>query len=206
MPFIPVENTAQVNIRYESANQSILENVIYFLRVLAWTAEDLADLLDSVSAGWDNQMRGDVSTAISLLNLSARDLTTENGLYAELAIAQPHAGTHAGGVLPASVTWAVKFTTGFIGRSFRGRSYFVGLTEADVEGDFLQGTVGADILASYAAWMAGIENSEFVTHVVVSRYTNGFPRVAGLATPVTAYSFTDTRVDTQRRRLSGTGQ
>jgi len=41
--------------------------------------------------------------------------------------------------------------------------------------------------------------------VVVSRYANGAPRAAGVATTVTSVGLTDFRVDTQRRRLIGEG-
>lgn len=201
MAFVPVENVAQVNLQYAAPNGQTVENIIYFLRSIAWTATALADLLEAVETAWEVNIRPQQSNQVALKNLVARDLTEEFGLQEERAIVPNLAGDQATAALPQNVSLAIKFTTPFVGRSFRGRIYQIGLYEAGVTGDFVGTSPAASMLLGWLDFAEDVEAAEDIVHVVVSRVSGGVQRTAGVATPVTGYGLTDTRVDTQRRRL-----
>lgn len=205
MTFVPVLNTVQTNLKFVGPNGQTVENILYWVRDTAWTVGDLADLAIAIATRWNAGPRAQTIASYALNSVYARDLTTENSAVYENFIVPPAAGTRAGNNMPANVTWAIKFSTGIAGRSFRGRNYLVGLAEAEITGDYISSTYGAAYLAAWSAMIAAVETDADVIHCVVSRYSNGVPRVAGLATPVISYGSADLRVDTQRRRLAESG-
>jgi hypothetical protein len=99
------------------------------------------------------------------------------------------------------VTIAVSWRTGITGRSFRGRTYHLGLSEAQYVGSTLEVTPAGLILTAYDALLTTINAISGNQMGVLSRYADKAPRVNGLLTPISNVEFVDLVLDSQRRRL-----
>lgn len=203
MAFIPVEDVAEVAIRGTILAQDIV-NTLFFNRDGGWNSGTLEDLLDEVLLWLQDNMFDILSTGYQLVELAARDLTSQAGANATLAGGAGDHGTGTDEIVPNNVAACVTFRTPLVGRSFRGRNYIAGLTVGNVDtATSFTAATAAGLVAAYEA-LASVEAALSATHVVVSRYFELAPRVAGVATPVTSYTC-DTLIDSQRRRLAGRG-
>lgn len=202
-PFIPATNTARVDMIYSTAG-GIAENV-YHVRFPANPGPaDLTDLA-ALFADWEaDEARNNRSSSIALSLIKVKDLTTVESEGIEYAIGLPLPGVLASPVMPNSVTAAVKWTTGFTGRSRRGRTFIIGLSEAQCIGDQLASGDRTALRNNYQALLdrIGTAGQELV---VVSYCNNGAWRAAAQVTPILACSLEGT-LDVQRRRLLGRGQ
>jgi hypothetical protein len=139
-----------------------------------------------------------------LIKVLARDLTVQNGLSLESTSSLPITGTNSNAGCSNNVTLAVKWQTGYAGRSYRGRTYFIGLTENNVTGDTVAGAYASGLQGAFEQLMSDLDGAGFGMGVL-SRYHNNAPRTAGVLTPITSVSV-DTVIDSQRRRLQGRGR
>lgn len=207
MPFVPIPETAQITMVYTGPNQNRMVNVYHFSRpTLGWDPDALGDLAEAMLQWERNTASGLRSNEIVCIGAEARDLSVQDSFVVSVAAIPPIQGGGSTSVLPANVTLAVSFRTPFAGRSFRGRTYWIGLTEGSVSGDFVNPTIAQNILSAIRALIEDVPQPLNAQLVVVSRYSNGVPRATGIATPVTSAVLVDTRVDTQRRRLVGVGE
>lgn len=203
-PFIPAAGTVKVELVFSGAGGS-MENV-YHVRPNAAITEALLDQIVTLFDGWDDVDGSEHrSASVSLDRIVAKDVSVDDGLGVEFALPAPRPGVVTGSpVLPNNVTAAVKWTTGFTGRSRRGRTYIVGLYEGGVIGDQLESATRAALLADYQALLTAV-TGEGWDLVVVSYCANGDWRTNALVTPISSASIEGT-VDSQRRRLLGRGQ
>ena len=165
-----------------------------------------ADRIEGVFASWwTNTYRANISSNCSLILIVLDALDAINGLHREYTTGWTVAGGNATVALPGGTTTAAKHATGVRGRSFRGRSYVVGLAQNDVASglvvvarrDAIQAAFNT-LRTNLAADAAGDQL------VVVSFMENGVWRAQGVATPVVSSS-AHQNVDSQRRRLIGRG-
>jgi hypothetical protein len=173
---------------------------------LGWDPDSLGDLGEALLS-WENTLgKAQRSNQITCIGVECRDISVQDSFVVTVAAIPPIQGTLQTPVLPANVTLAVSLRTPFAGRSFRGRTYWIGLSEGAVQGDFVINSTAQGILAAVRALVEDVPQPLNAQLVVVSRYANGAPRNIGIATPVTSVSLVDQRVDTQRRRLAGIGE
>lgn len=132
-------------------------------------------------------------------DIIATDWSLENGQQFQQVVGLPITGTELNEEVPASVAIVGSHRTAKTGRSFRGRTYMMGLTEANVGGNNVDGIMQTGVGDYFAALETAFTaaNSKLV---VYSLYTAGLPRAIPVATPVTS-TVVNSRVDTQRRRL-----
>lgn len=164
----------------------------------------LAVLAELFKVWWGTNIKPITTNHLSLIMIVARAMDTANSPAIEYTSGLPLEGDDSvNQPLPTSVTVAVKWTTELRGRSFRGRTYHVGLSEVQVNGNVLATAPHAAILAAYAELLEDLEglNADLV---IASRWSNHVQRTTGLTTPVTGV-FLDPTVDSQRRRLPGRG-
>jgi hypothetical protein len=111
--------------------------------------------------------------------------------------------------MPGNCSPCISFHTGNRGRSFRGRNYLAGIPVNQVATSTFEETWANNVVDAYLQMKSDLGGADF-THVVVSRFSgveliagkkHSIPRVAGIATPVDSYSFTDRTIDSQRKRL-----
>jgi len=202
MPFVPVLQTVEVDLQY-LYRQQFCSNTMYFTsQVGDPTPSGVLALATAVEAWATANLLPILSQDCQLFRLHARELTAEVSSVADVS-----SGT-VGGIAttadPNNVTLAVSFRTGVIGRSFRGRNYIIGIPQGVISDNTVAPSFLADVLTAFAALPAAVTTDWL--HSVVSRFTAGLPRVAGVSTPVTTVAFTDNIVDSQRRRLPGRGR
>lgn len=211
MPFVPVANTVEVEIRMELDNQQV-ENTLYFSSGSPPEPGSMTTLGNDVLDWWVDNIKPLCTNALTLREIVVTDLTTNIGPQVTVPAVPFTTGSLIGDYLPANVSLAISFRTNNRGRSFRGRNYVVGLNESQVTGNEVQPVpVGA-----YQDAYGLLLNAPFQPTwqwSVVSRYsgvnpTTGapIPRTEGVSTPITAVTVVDPVVDSQRRRLPGRGK
>lgn len=205
MPFVEVPNTVEVVPQFTYDLQKVA-NVHHVEKGSAWTTADMEAVAAAYIEWWDTTMKtGYAPTTLSLNSVIVRDLTTQSAPALEFTIGLPLVGTVAA-ALPNHVTAAVKWITALRGRSFRGRTYHIGLAEGHVLNNQLAIAVINGLLAAYEGLQAALEGTPAGGDmVVVSKYTGGAERDTGVTTPIIGVSL-DSTVDSQRRRLPGRGQ
>lgn len=158
-------------------------------------------------------MKVHVANVVTLRQVLATDISVAGGLSVIGTTGLPTTGGNNTTGYPNNVTLAVKWGTGLAGRSFRGRTYHIGLviTQVDTNDNVVASELNA-IVGAYDALRTALDNATLgVEMVVVSRYSGvdanhkPIPRVTGITTPISGVS-ADPVTDSQRRRLPGRGQ
>lgn len=124
----------------------------------------------------------------------------------DLVLSSPVAGGLGGESWPPQDTSLIKWSTGLIGRSFRGRSYVWPATEGHQNSGRISSGLRTNLVAYADAAVLigdGIATSRWVMGVL-STVHNGVPRAEPLFTPVVEGIVRDF-VYTQRRRHSQVG-
>jgi len=178
---------------------------LYFSSPGTPNATDLSNIGSALASYWVAEMLPLQSNALTLTQVVVTWLAVENGVQAVFGVTPVAPGGQVSAGLPGNVSLAVSFRTGLSGRSFRGRNYLAGLTEGQVTGNEISSTAAAAFVDVYEGLLPTL-TALSLTHVVVSRFAGGLPRVSGVATPVVSYLTTDLVVDSQRRRLTGRGR
>lgn len=200
MAFIPVPNTAQVAVVQDQQGEEVI-NTLYFKTALTIDGNLLDQLCAGVYAYWSTNMLAIQNEFSGLSYVEARDLTVPNGALGQFGNPAINPGLIAGPASPNNVTLAISFRTGFAGRSFRGRNYWVGFGEAQTANNRVDLTLADAIQAAYDGMKGADAVAEDWRWVVVSRRFNNAPRVTGIATNVTGALIVNPVVDSQRRRL-----
>lgn len=212
MPFVPVANTAAVEIRMLQDGQQV-ENTLYFRLGSTLTPTNLTQLCEDLVTWWDSAYSDEVSSAVELVEVTATDLTSETGPVASFNPSTTLLGALTSPALPNNVSIAVSFRTAARGRSFRGRNYFVGLTESQVTNNTLSDPSAAALLGIYQLLLpvGGTFTDDWIW-VVASRFSGidgdgkPIPRDVGISTPITSVVIVDKTIDSARRRLPGRGR
>lgn len=201
-PFIPAPNVAQVELVF-GQNGQVTENVYHVQHATALDAVHLNALALTFNNWWNAHGCACASASTVLNKVRARDLTTAGGLAIERDVVAIQPGLLVGGPLPNNVTIALKWVTGFAGRSQRGRTYLPGLDQSQQDATKQAITLAASntILTHYQALITAIVADPSDFPVVVSRRHNSLPRVTAQMTPINGCAFADLFLDSQRRRL-----
>jgi len=199
MAFQSVPETAEIAVRYV-INGILCINTFYARRSGGYSLGQLTALASTVDAWVHADWKGFISNQAAYNNTIVRGLENEND-FEVIDDTNSGVGASASAPMPNNVCLAIKRLSGLTGRSARGRVYCT-LLAADVSTD--ENRVGSTsasnrvtALNALTADIAGIGWTE----VIVSRFSGGVKRAAGVTFPVVAYQSTDLRIDTQRRRL-----
>jgi hypothetical protein len=198
MAFIPVPNVGEFALNFLYNGQPAV-NVFHVLFPSPPNATELEATCGLFRTWWIGELAPEVTNNASLQYITARDLSTQNSVGIIYNTSLPASGRASVAALPSNVTLAVKWGTGLAGRSYRGRTYHVGLGESQVAGNTVDNTALTNYRDAYTALITAIDNAGGQL-VVVSKYTNNAPRTTGIATPITSATI-EPNVDTQRRRL-----
>lgn len=202
MAFQPVVDTAEIDIIFTQAGET-LQNVFYARLPGGYLLADLA----AVAAAVDAQVQGSWKPSMVIETFYARTevrgLAVENDLIATNNTSAG-VGVVLTGALPNSVTIAIKKQSGLTGRSARGRCYWIGASTGHLkttdENEFGSGYV-ASVVAAVDSIRPAIAAVGLWEPVLVSRFSGGLPRAAGVTFPWISSVAVDERVDTQRGRL-----
>ena len=204
MPAIPTPNTAEVHVRGATDGQ-FTENTFFYEFGGTITDGDLTALVQAIAPLIISEWLPLLSAAWVGREVYARDLTSGSGLEATDTSIFGETGTATGPAYPNNSTIAVARKSGLAGRSFRGRIFWQAIAASQVgTANLLNSAVGLDIIDAINAVDAAALILDW-TPVIVSYFTGGTPRAAGVTTPITSWSLTNLVLDGQRRRLPGRG-
>lgn len=205
MPFIPITNCAQVEL-FSTFLQQKVENVFHIQSDIPLDEPSLIDMTSTLIDWWDVRIQPIVSMDVLLERSRARDLTTDGAIGVEVPVSPALQGTAVGDSLPSHTALAIKWNTGHVGRSYRGRTFHFGFVESQVTGNHVGAMTVTALSDAYNGLITDVAAAS--THwklVVASRYHNRAPRVLGVTTPIITATV-DAVVDTQRRRGEGRGR
>lgn len=198
MPFIRLPLGVRVAVEY-NWNGKLVVNIYHVLVEVPVTTIILDDIAD-VFAGWViNNLLDWMNEEISLVAVTAQSLDEEFGAKVTYPVAPPETGQIGGDAVTNNVAIVISMQTAKTGRSFRGRSYVAGMSESGIADNNLADVTLAGLIAGFAQLVTTLDASDY-TLVVASFETAGSPRATAIGTPVDSFA-SNTRVDTQRRRL-----
>jgi len=157
MPFVPVPNTAQFNIRY-TVNGELAENTLYFSRANGWGAGDLTVGAAYLRDWFVTNIRSQLGAQAIFKEVYGVDLSSQNGPTSTVSVTNDPGGPIVGDMMPGSVSLCVTFRTAKRGRSFRGRNYISGFTEGQVAGNSFAVTAPNNIATAYDLLVAADMN------------------------------------------------
>lgn len=201
MPFQPAPGVAQASIEFNTNGLSAFNILNFFFAGGNYSEPNIQALAAAIDESIAEAWLGNFSTQTQYRGTTVRGLASE---YDWSAFNDTNAGGGERPVnpCPANVTFAVKFYCGLTGRSTRGRAYVPNIAVDLLDGN--ENMVRLIAAQGYAnmykvTGLAALDASW--SHVVLSRVHNGAPRSYGTPFFIQEYTFTDLRVDTQRRRL-----
>jgi hypothetical protein len=203
MPFVPIPSTIRVEVVYSWDGQ-ICENVFHVSTPNAINEAEL-DAVQEIFKDWyETYLSTTQSQTVSLVKYIVLDASDQYGVAKEY----PPGLVYQGSIsttpsLPNNVTFALRWNTGLRGRSFRGRTYHVGLVEGLVTQNAVNNDSLVSIVGSYGELLDMLDASSR-SLVVASKFQGNAPRTTGLATPIVTVT-ADGVIDSQRRRLPGRG-
>ena len=200
MQFIPVINTVALRFIHEYLNQRI-SNTLYVKQDNPVTPSDLTDLAATAANLWAQNIMPKLSSSTNFVLVSAKDLTTQNGLvfdYTDTPL--PLRGGVSGQPLPSNVAVVLSLRTGRAGRSYRGRVYLGGFSETQSDGNYMFGNLLEQLRTGLLQVINGL-NTGSRNVVVVSRFFENNPRSTGVTTPITSVTARTVRLASQRKRL-----
>lgn len=201
MAFQPVPDTAEITLVFEQNLESIT-NTFHAEKPGGYTFADisaLANLVDSLAA---THLLPVMSVDCVYKQTEVRGLAAENDV-ADIDGTNSGPGQDLVEGMPNNVTISLKKTSGFTGRSARGRWYFIGYPVNALganENQFTQVDVDNGIIAVEAI-RVGILTGPW-TPVIVSRFTNKLPRAFGITFDWVNTVAVNRNVDSQRGRLT----
>jgi len=175
-------------------------NVYYLNKATTILSTDLTTIINTIKTWWTGTAKGGFHSSLALAAIRTRDMTSQAGLVEDYIYPTPEAGTVAGVAAPSNVAVCVSHRTGLAGRSYRGRTYLMGIAENVYTDNHLDTTYPAAFGTLVQDMMDDLYTAGSYVHVVASFYHNHAPRATAQITPVT-YLQVNSRLDTQRRRL-----
>lgn len=199
-----IEQTARVEVRYSLAGEPAM-NVFHAKAEDVITVTELDDLAALFTTWINDSWKPIASSDWYCTQLIITDMTSING--ARRAYPFPGAGINgllAEEAMPANCTLAVKADVGIRGRGKNGRTFWIGLSEPQVEIETVTTTAADSItgaMEDLRTLIAGATNwaGLAIPHLVVG----GVRPPLAQADLVLSYHLADLIVDSQRDRLPG---
>jgi hypothetical protein len=204
MGFVPFNNTIKLEAIFTQDGQRI-ENVHHFQVDETPDVATCTALAQVYSVWWSDNLQPLVSSTVALTMIRCTILETESSPGVEFTGGLPKSGQGAAAALPMNVTVAVRWVTGLRGRSYRGRTYHIGLPEEHVTMNQVSTAHLTALKAAYEDLMALSIPVGPAVLGVASRVHNGVERPQGVITSAISV-FIDPTIDSQRRRLPGRGR
>lgn len=203
MAYVPVSGVWEAQMRMTLHDQ-LIENTLYFQKT-GLGAADPVPLANALLVWWNASYAAPLSSELSLREIYLTDLTRQDAATYTQAAPTPHpVGGDLDVAVPTNCALCVSFRSAARGRSARGRNYVPGLGEASVNQSRVSQTKVDAVKAAYQGLFTALGGLPW-TWVIVSRFTAGAPRPAGVVYPVTSVTIVDNVIDSQRRRLPGRG-
>lgn len=202
MAFQPAPDIMEIEMRFTQDGQKI-ENVYHVERDDSDSPAARLTVATFFYDWWAAEMQPLVAAEVQLREIYVTDLGTEGGGTSTFVPTTTTTGANVNTSMPNHVTLSVSARTNRSGRSYRGRSYFIGLTQNVVTASRVSSGAVAAIQAAYNT----LQNTyiEQGVLVVLSRRNNGAERLAAVGEPIVQWVIVDDVIDGQRRRLPNRG-
>lgn len=205
MEFIPVPYGMMGEMRYTQDQQKV-ENVFWFKAPEPQPSpSNLAAVGAILFNWWDDHLKTIQASACTLREIYVTDQSNQFGGMYTYSTNLPAAAASVQPPAPNSVTLCISLRTQQRGRSFRGRSYVIGLTNNIIVNSHVTPQGTSAWLNAYDALIAESGTAGYQL-CICSRFTNKLPRAEGVLTEVVDAVLVDDTVDTQKGRLPGRGQ
>jgi len=203
-PFIPALNCARVRAIFDTPGGKAM-NVLNFQKATPFDKDDLAALLTIFETSWEAQMSPLQSDQVEMTQVIATDINTEDSFEVFRAPLVDLTGGRASTIMPGNVTVATKFGTGLSGRSHRGRSFHIGLTDDQCVGDLLVAGMADTIRDAWIDLVGAIHDDDIGADLVIVSYCQDKNWLSSAEVNVVSTITTEGTLDSMRNRLSGRG-
>ena len=226
-PPLVIANCIQVKLGTSVAGQGAY-NILHFQKAGSQTIDQAdAEAIGNAShTAWLANMAPQCATNVAMGHSSVRDLTAPNQPEFIDTVPAVTGSSATPETLPAATALVVTIRTGLSGKSFRGRVYVTGFSEAANDANGLATGAAGDAALGFISDFADAMGALGFTLGVASRPANastlvrrtGLPngdiveevlstttQKAGGIAPFTSLQVRDLRWDTQRRRQNGRG-
>ena len=200
MVFQPVPNTVEIQARY-SQNAQPIQMTFHAEFLAPYVEADLIALANTMDFLFGTTFLPIQTLDCSYVQTAVRGLNSINDFEVfDASNAGPGGLAIAG--YPNQVTLAVSRRSRFTGRSSRGRVYWIGLAQdqLDTNENFVLPGTSTAVGSAVNGIALGISGAGWVP-VIVSRWSEGVKRPAGVTFPWVTTVVTDDRVDSRRDRM-----
>jgi len=205
MAFVAAPNIVQVEWRYTMFGQQC-ENRLMINNFAPPTQADLDGYALRGWTWWVDTYSAHIADSVNLREVKTTDMGLQNGSISVYAPSSTVFGQVLGGQLPNETSFCVTLNTSNRGRSARGRWFVAGVPDIYRQDANNITTVHAGEYVSALQVLINLLTSISKAAVIVSRVSNGAPRPGGpVYFIVDSASFSDTVLDSQRRRKPGVG-
>lgn len=203
MAAVVTTNAARVTLVWALSGTEYAVNVLHYdvggLGTITQAHAD--DLAAEVSAAFSaaGSWQDIAGTVVTLARTTIRDLRTLN--RPEFSSVVGVAGSAASNLLPLASSLVVTLRTALAGRSYRGRVYLPGATEANNSATGNADTLAIDAADDFITRLDAVtlQGTEVVL-AIRSAVADGVARNPAILTPVTSHAVRDNIWDVQRRR------
>ncbi len=202
MAFQAVPDTAEIDIIY-ALNGEIVQNVFYATMPGGYVLADLQALADQIDLQVQGTWKAQQPPEAVYVRTEVRGLAFANDKTAQQSLSAGP-GVHGGAALPNQVTFSIKKTSGFTGRSARGRTYWIGVPNGILlpsNENLVSSVWAAATVSAVGSIRSAIGSVGLWEPVLVSRFTEGAQRPVGITFAWVGETNVDARVDTNRNRL-----
>lgn len=205
----PCANTVQIEAVYSTPG-GIAENVFHVKGTGPYTdINALSNRLATAYANWElANLHTTRATGVNLQTIRVRDIGQIDGPV--VTVTPTIAGSTGGTGLPDNVSFPIKWYTARSGRSYRGRTFFIGLCPGQVANDQLTPANQANLVSAYTALRTALNSTGWLTAgdaagqmVLVRRHYQGQLLVPAQAEPILGCAAASPYLATRRTRLAG---
>lgn len=197
MTFQPATNTALVNLNWLHEDGATWQNNLHFTKT-GFDQDAMDDLGGAVNTAVNGaDVMAHVSDEVSYRGCIVTDLRTEGAASTPYAVIV--AGAEANNSEGFGVALCATLRTSLRGRSYRGRFYFAGLTDGQLQDNMWSQNACDDVVALLTAIKNGAAGVGW-TMAVLSRYHNHVKLTTAAAQPVTSIEVRSRIAASQRRR------
>lgn len=153
--FVPVPDVAEFVV-VQTLDGQVVNNVYHIKKEGGWTSSSMASMAVVLISFYNDDLAPLLSNHIQFQKVKCRDLTTVSGAVAEVNFPSLSGGDNNVFALPAQCSASCQHTTGFAGRSYRGRTSVAGLTIGSAANNLIQESTANAITDAFDALDASI--------------------------------------------------
>lgn len=201
MAFVPTPLGAMLTALFRSSDNTFAQNRFWFACPAGVDEAALLAIAEAYNT-WNAEEGKSLYTANwSLVDITVRDMTEEEGIQITDTEGLPSVGTNAGSAGPFQVTWTTTWRTGLVGRSNRGRTFGIGMSQEAALHNVLTSAAHSLFVTKMQSFLDIWPTVDPTVIFSIASFSNGgIPREEGVLRPVTEFSV-PFPLATQRRRL-----